>query len=288
MDLGIVLSDDLSRRAGGMNLPADPTTTTSQAHGASPGGIVEPVWEQLEKSLIELVYGSNLIESAGSSFEVTSQLCQEVFRGNPVDCDTRSRKEVVFHARALNFMIDQVVLNNHSWSEDLILDCHRILYTGLDEDVMPGKYRDYAVAVRYGQPGGKQKQSICMHASAVPTYMNNMVRHLNEELSKAQKTGEIDPYTVAARYHHQFIMIHPFGDGNGRVSRIILNVLLLKYAHRIALFGRHDEEKEKYLAVVRKCRKIFDQEDNEVDFAKQTSHQELAGFVLEKSGRPLL
>ncbi|KID96686.1 Filamentation induced by cAMP/death on curing-related protein, partial [Metarhizium majus ARSEF 297] len=76
---------------------------------------------------------------------------------------------------------------------------------------------------------------------------------------QAEVSEQGDPYTLAARYHHQFVMIHSFADGNGRMSRIILNALLLKAGV------------------------VFHREDMEVDFGQQTCQFEFAKFVLVKS-----
>lgn len=304
----IRLADQLREEAE--KLPVNPATIIAQARKVtmSEGQASFPeFWTQLETSLITLVYGSNRIESAGTGLQITIKLCQDVFRGKEVTIDInekhhsysdhlrdltatnrkadkanvlRSRREVVFHAKALNFLIDRILLNNESWSEELILQTHSILYKDLgDEDVVPGTYRKHEVAVAYGE----KKRSICLRSSAVPSYMANMIKELNNEISKSESTGSIDPYTLAARYHHQFVMIHPFADGNGRMSRIIMNVLLLKYAGHISLFGSEESEKHDYLDVVGRGRRIFDKEDMEVEFQGQTSHQEFAKFVLAKS-----
>lgn len=270
-------------------------------------------WDQLEESLITLVYGSNNIETAGSDFRITACLCQDVFHGRPVNIEieegdpayqqhlqalaktgrkgtrenvVQSRREVVQHARALSFMIDRIVLNSEPWSEHLILQTHQILYDGLgDNDTKPGKYREHEVAVSYGKAGEtKSKRSICMRASAVPGYMGSFISNLNAETAAAtaEENGGIDAYALAARYHHQFVMIHPFGDGNGRMTRIILNVLLLKYAGHVVPIGG-DDDKDDYLSVVTRGREIFDREDMEVEFFNQTSHLETAEFILTKS-----
>ena len=78
-------------------------------------------------------------------------------------------------------------------------------------------------------------------------------------------------------------MIQPFGDGNGRMSRILMNVLLLKYAGHVSLFGGEADEKEEYLEIVRGGQKGFHNEDMEIEFEKQTSHLEFARYVLTKS-----
>lgn len=123
------------------------------------------VWSQLKKVLISVVYGSNLIESAGQDLPITIKICQDVFDGKEVDpnipehdpeykqhlenllktyrkCDMpnviRSRLEVINHAKALNYMSNKVVLNNEEVSEAFILQTHRILLEGVGGDIEPG------------------------------------------------------------------------------------------------------------------------------------------------------
>lgn len=308
----IRLADHLRKESEQMDIPADVEKIIAEARKESQrAAAFDDVWAGLEKSLNSLVYDSNLIESAGTNFRITIKICEDIFRGRKVS-DTiderdpeyqehlealvqthrngdfqnvvRSRREVINHAKALNFMIDMVVLENQPLSEELILTTHRILYENMDDaDVKPGQYRKHEVAVSYGKPGEKKKRGICMRASVVPKCMKEMVSHLNDEIAQAEESGELDPYTLAARYKHQFVMIHPFGDGNGRMSRIILNVLLLKYAGHVTVFGSDGDEKEQYLRIVQRGSKIFHQEDMEVDFRDQTSHREFARFILTKS-----
>jgi Fic family protein len=113
--------------------------------------------------------------------------------------------------------------------------------------------------------------------------MKDLIERLTDDIIEAEETQELDPYTLAARYHHHYVMIHAFGDGNGRMARMILNVLLLKYAGHLSLFGSDDQEKDDYLDVLRRGSKVFREEDMEVEFQKQTSHLETAGFILQKS-----
>ena len=66
------------------------------------------------------------------------------------------------------------------------------------------------------------------------------------------------------------------------MSRLLLNVLLLKYAGHVAPLGAGDD-KEEYLNIDRRAQKTFSEEDMEVDFGEQTSHLEFARFMLRKS-----
>ena len=77
--------------------------------------------------------------------------------------------------------------------------------------------------------------------------------------------------------------IQPFGDGNGRVSRIILNTLLLKYAGHICIIGMTEMEREEYLLEVTKGCKAFHTEDGEVEHEKQKGHFGVAKHVLKQS-----
>lgn len=263
-------------------------------------------WWYIEERLITVIYGSNLIESAGSSLEITTELCKKVFRGEgdtiKIDIDEddatydnhlealsatsrkadkenviRSRKEVIFHAKALTFMIYRIVEMNEVWSEDIIRETHRILYQGLEDtegDVTPGVYRIHEVAVAYGD---MRKRRICLRASALHEYMANMVSNIEYDMSKVE--AYLEPHKLAARYHHQFAMIHPFGDGNGRMTRIIMNVLLLKHAGQVAPIGYRENDKQEYLDIMGRASKIFNTEDMEIDFMEQTCHYEFAEYI---------
>ncbi|KAH8898154.1 Fic-domain-containing protein [Thozetella sp. PMI_491] len=312
-DFTIHLADHLKEEAIGVELSENPATIINHVRNESQRrdeiAFLE-IWEKLEEAMIALVYGSNVIESAGTDLNITIKICQAIFRGQSVDANIqdhdpeyqhhldilaktyrladkhgviRSRKEVINHAKALNFLIDRIVLDDMSWSEELILETHRILCDGISEDIEASKYRDHEVAVAYSKPGDKKKNSICMRAKAVPRYMKEMIENLNNDIAKAEASGTIDPYTLAARYHYQFVMIHPFGDGNGRTSRVILNVLLLKYAGHVTAFGGEGDDKDDYLSIVNRAHKVFNQEDMEVEFEEQTSHLEFAKYMLRKS-----
>lgn len=307
------LAAHLREEAAKMALPESPAIIIVRAREESlKGGLAafEEVWDNLETSLVTLVYGSNLIERAGTNFRLTFSICRDIFRGKEVDPNieerspeyqehldylvktqrkgvmsnvVRSRREVINHAKALNFLIDRVVLDNMALSEELILEAHRILQHNIgDDDVTPGEYREHEVAVSYSKPGQKRQKNICIRAKAVPEYMERMIGHLGNEIAAAEDSEEMDPYTLAARYHHQFVMIHPFGDGNGRMSRIILNLLLLKYAGHLSIMGS-DGDQEEYLDIVRQGSRTFHKEDMEVGFEEQTSHLEFAQHLIRKS-----
>lgn len=300
---------------GSFLLPA--TVALSSANRKNKEETKHPVNLTMLKYAVEpftrLVYGSNMIESAGNSLDITRNLCTPVFQGQSflvnADIDeaaedyaehvhhlrsnnrpsghsevVQSRREIIQHAEALLYTFLQIVKCGRPWSENLILNAHRLLHAGLDDQVDPGAYRTHEVAVKYEKPGQKrQKAHMCMRASAVPEYMEDMVEHLNQDT--ADPYGIRDPYALAARYHHQFVNIHPFGDGNGRMSRIILNALLLKHARppSVSVFGLTEEERDTYIAIATRASQVFYAEDTEVLFDDHTGHLELTEFIRDRS-----
>ena len=228
--LAIHLSRELDQEASLMDL--DPAAIINESHTRSPRSRAKTVqmrWTQLEEALVALIYGSNRIESAGTSLSLTRTVCRSIFHRRYPDLKPniaeshpdyqgyldhltatgqvadranviQARREVISHAKALASIIDHVIVKDKPVSEGLIHGIHRILHDGLDEDVTPGKYRDHEAAVSYGKVGGKRQRSICIRASAVPWYMKEMVEHLNRDIAEAEASGSLDPYTLAARY----------------------------------------------------------------------------------------
>ncbi|MCJ1232147.1 hypothetical protein MMC14_000096 [Varicellaria rhodocarpa] len=273
---------------------------------ASKTGVRVPLakqpWSELEGSLIDVVYGSNSIESIGSGWNVTAELCRDDFRGYTLMCTEPgkeeyqelvdalvrrgkeepdretvlcSREEVARHAEALCWAIERVVIKDMDLSEEIILEVHEILTKG---EPYAGKYREHRIAIRYRD----DKSAECIRPQAVLEYMSKLTSDLKQEL-RGKAGGELDPYELAARYAHRFVCIHPFEDGNGRVKRIVLNVLLLKYAGHMAPFGGEPGEKEEYLEIARQAGRMFRQEDMEIPESSWRVHHDLVKFVIRSS-----
>lgn len=120
-----------------------------------------------------------------------------------------------------------------------------------------------------------------MRAKAVPGYMAEMVAELNKELAASGRML-YNPWMLAARYHHQSVNIHPFGDGNGRTARIFMNVLLLQCTRVVSEIGVEEKERKEYIDVVTRGAKVFREEDMEVAFGEHMGHKELAELVSRK------
>ncbi|KAK0665486.1 fido domain-containing protein [Cercophora samala] len=282
----------------------------------------ESTTASLESSVVDCIYGSNRIETAGTTYPITAELCHSIFHhppdpANQVSSDPQTRipphhrdaiiadlaltgrkpadldrahKEVIQHAQAFVHLANHIILRNqpctsgdHSAEEN--------------DEIGAGKYRTHEVAVKYDlKAGGKPKTTLCMRAKAVPRYMREFVDMLNKDCVGQRAVG--GPYQLAARYHHQFVFIHPFGDGNGRMGRLVLNVLLLKYLGEKPLWGEKEEELEEgtwredermhamekraqkeYIDMVSRASRVFHEEDMEVEPEHQTWHKELTSLL---------
>ncbi|KAF3902784.1 hypothetical protein AA313_de0204762 [Arthrobotrys entomopaga] len=198
----------------------------------------------LELELCRMVFGSNYIERAGSNFEETLFLCKKIFRGEGFakgesgqrtedyeaglvamlrglqTTDTpgtsgqhvsiRGRLEVIQHAKALKFFLEQFSFKDSTLTEELILDTHKILCEGHEHDdgtpweEWAGKYRDCEIAASsVDKDTGKRKKSIFIRASSVPAYTRQLVCNFNSWISK--HGSNTDPFELAGWLCTQFV-----------------------------------------------------------------------------------
>ncbi|THX50697.1 Fic-domain-containing protein [Aureobasidium pullulans] len=229
--------------------------------------------DHLVDVLTRFVFGSNLIENAGASLEITLQICTKIFQGQHINEEIserdqeyqdlraemlsqslggienaviRSRREIVQHARALTYLVNEMVIMDNPLSENMILETHKILTYKVDSSD-GDTYHEYGGQYRT-QPVGAGFTTFTAPGS-VPGEMRSLVVDFNEDLDIASKAGHLDPYWLAAKYCHKFVNIHPFADGNGRTCRLILNAILAKYAGIIVALGEKEEERDAYLEV---------------------------------------
>ncbi len=77
----------------------------------------------------------------------------------------------------------------------------------------------------------------------VPAKMQELMDWYNDEKSR------LHPVILATRFHHMFVLIHPFDDGNGRLSRLMMNYILLRFGYPPIVIK--SIEKTKYLTALR-------------------------------------
>ena len=127
-------------------------------------------------------------------------------------------KEVQNYVRAMEYGLKR--LNELPLSLRFIRELHKVLMEGVrGEHAIPGEFRQSQNWI--GSPGATLEE-----ATFVPPPMSEMQECLNqlEEFLHA-KTG-LPPLVEAALVHYQFEAIHPFLDGNGRIGRLLVTLLL--------------------------------------------------------------
>jgi Fic family protein len=95
-----------------------------------------------------------------------------------------------------------------------------------EKDLSPGEYRRVGVIIS----GSEHRPPEPLE---VPPRMEALVAWINANSDK-------DPILLATVAHHELAAVHPFKDGNGRVSRLLMNMLLLKNGYPISNIRRED------------------------------------------------
>ena len=106
-------------------------------------------------------------------------------------------------------------------TEDTVKQFHRLFYYRIHK-AHAGKYRGVKVFLtgsKYPLP----------KPADVPTLMNEFVKTMHKQRQ------ELHPVVFAALAHKDLVLIHPFVDGNGRVARLLMNLLLLQEGYTIAI-----------------------------------------------------
>jgi len=216
----------------------------------------------------EWTYHTNGIEGNTMTLQETSFFLRE---GLTVKGKTlREHFEVINHGEAIDYLQDAI--RERDLSEGLIKDFHAMLFEGVKSwspglRIVPGAYKvqDNHVLTPSGE----------IHyytpAVQVPLEMEKLLEWLTVSLPT------VHPIRLAADFHHRFVAIHPFQDGNGRVGRICMNFILMKAGYPPAII-RKEERLDYYLALEQ-----ADKGNNEPFFELILSEVERSLLLMEES-----
>ena len=181
-----------------------------------------------EKFQIEMTYNSNAIEGNSLTLKETFLVVNEglTVKGKPL----QDHLEAKDHYAALEYLYDLIDKNKkHTISELLIKNLHQIILQETDKE-WAGKYRNANVII-----GGAKHTP--PDALQVPQKMQDLIKWLN---SQKNKTHIVE---LSALLHHKLAHIHPFFDGNGRTSRLAMNLLLMQAGYPLVIILRNDRKK---------------------------------------------
>lgn len=153
--------------------------------------------------LPEMVYNSNAIENSTLTLEDT----EDILIRNQIHTDHEIRE--IYEAKNLASAFEYLMMNpEKEISVALILKLHKTLLSGIRNDIA-GRFRFGNEWVRVGS-----------HIGANPDFVNGLIYKLVEKYNA--KSDEFFLEKIAY-FHAEFENIHPFGDGNGRIGRLITN-----------------------------------------------------------------
>lgn len=190
-----------------------------------PSSAVDKLRQQFE---IEMTYNSNGIEGNSLTLKETYLVVSEgiTVKNKPL----KDHLEAKDHYEALEFIVELVEHKKpQTVSEQLIRTLHQIVVRDTEKE-WAGKYRNSNVIIT----GAKHRPP---DAIAVPLKMAEFIQWFGKN------EGKLNTIELAALIHHKFVNIHPFFDGNGRVGRLLMNVVLLRQGYPLSVVLKNDRKK---------------------------------------------
>lgn len=166
---------------------------------------------------IGLTYSSNALEGNSLTESETKVVLEDglTIGGKPL----RDHYEALGHSDAYDEM-HRLVKGAVPTEED-IKKLHQLFYHRIDID-NAGKYRNVKVFVTGSH-----------HTFPSPEKVSQLMKQFVERLESLRK--RYHPVDYAALVHKDFVFIHPFVDGNGRIARLFMNLALLQGGYVIAI-----------------------------------------------------
>ncbi|MEK6893818.1 MAG: Fic family protein [Nanoarchaeota archaeon] len=157
--------------------------------------------KELEEISVAFTYNTNAIEGSTITLEEVREIIHDKIAPNK---PLRDIRETESHSKVFLKMLEEEQISNK-----LLLSWHKEIFGETKSDIA-GQYRDYFVRVgSYLAPDWQEVEKM----------MKELIEFIN-------KNKILNPAELSARAHYKFEKIHPFGDGNGRIGRLLMNYIL--------------------------------------------------------------
>ena len=223
---------------------------------------LQPVKEEMQRRLdqkfmLEFNYNSNHIEGNTLTYGQTELLL--LFGRVVGEAKMKDLEEMKAHNVCLKMTITEAKEKDKPLTEYLIRTLHQTMLR-----------EDYTF---YRQLPGGETTSYVVHAGCYKTRPNSVITPTGERFeyaspeetsalmadlvnwyNSAATEGKLTPVELAAMFHYRYIRIHPFEDGNGRIARLLMNFILLRYGYPMIVI--RSKNKKAYLDALGKADQV--------------------------------
>lgn len=207
----------------------------------------------MQKFRLDWNYHSNSIEGNSLTYDETIAFLMEglTAKGKPF----KDHLDIKGHNEAINYLME-MIKNHQALTEKAIRELHKVILVEpyktpaqtqggvwVEKEVTLGAYKKLPNHVK--TPTGE------IHYYATPEETPSKMADLMAWLHEEQEKQELPPLIIAAIFHYRFVAIHPFDDGNGRMSRLLMNLLLMQAGYPPVVIKQ--EERNLYYNALRQA-----------------------------------
>lgn len=210
---------------------------------------------------VEYTFDSNRIEGNTLTLQETALVIEQgiTISGKTV----REHLEAINHAEAVDLLLE-MVQQQQDITEYVIKQLHALVLRGIDKE-NAGRYRSVNVRIS----GSK-------HLPPEPFMLNKLMEDLIFFYHESK--GRLHPVVLAAEMHERLVTIHPFIDGNGRTSRLLMNLVLMQFGYPITNINSERANRLDYYSALENSRNAGGKQQF-YDFVAQAVMQSLENFL---------
>ena len=179
-----------------------------------------------ESLTMEWTYNSNHIEGNTLTLQETQLILQEgiTVKGKSL----REHFEAVNHNDAIEYVENLATSAIDLRGRD-VLDVHALVLQRIEKE-FAGRYRTSGVRIT-------NANFVPPNALKVGGFIDELLAWVNSDAL------QLHPLVRAAIFHHRFVWIHPFFDGNGRTVRLAMNLMLMSHGYPPVIILKNDRKK---------------------------------------------
>jgi Fic family protein len=186
-----------------------------------------PAVQRLRENMaLEWTYHSNSIEGNTLTLQETRVVIEDgmTVRGKSL----REHFEALNHNEAIGF-VEGLAKPDYKLTSRDVLDVHALVVQNIEKE-FAGRYRNAGVRIAGAN-------FVPPNVLKIDVLMDELISWANDE------TEELQAIVKATVFHHRFVWIHPFFDGNGRTARLLTNLFLMKDGYPPAIILKNDRLK---------------------------------------------